>query len=175
MNYDQYGQCWTTPSELCDILYQNPDLDIGAFYVKNSHAIEVLKYNSAVAAFYTDFPKIQMLRDIPQSIEEFDREQQNNWYMPREYSELDITKWLLEQCQTQEELQRIGQELLLFQERGLIDLLRYLKYFVDTMREYKVLWGLGRGSSVASYSLYLIGVHRVNSLYYDLDIEEFLK
>jgi DNA polymerase III alpha subunit len=57
----------------------------------------------------------------------------------------------------------------------MFDLLRYLKYFVDTMRKNSVLWGLGRGSSVASYVLYLLGVHRINSLYYDLDIKEFLK
>ena len=43
------------------------------------------------------------------------------------------------------------------------------------MRKNSVLWGLGRGSSVASYVLYLLGVHRINSLYYDLDIKEFLK
>jgi len=65
--------------------------------------------------------------------------------------------------------------LLLYIDRELIDLLRYLKYFVDTMRANGVVWGLGRGSSVASYVLYLIGVHRINSMYYDLDIGEFLK
>jgi len=64
---------------------------------------------------------------------------------------------------------------LLYIDRELIDLLRYLKYFVDTMRANNIVWGLGRGSSVASYVLYLIGVHRINSMYYDLDIGEFLK
>jgi DNA polymerase III alpha subunit len=54
-------------------------------------------------------------------------------------------------------------------------LLRYLKYFVDTMRANNVLWGLGRGSSVSSYVLYLLGVHKINSMFYDLDIREFLK
>jgi DNA polymerase III alpha subunit len=81
----------------------------------------------------------------------------------------------LDQCQTDAELQRVGKELLLYQERDLFGLLRYLKYFVDTMRANGVVWGLGRGSSTASYVLYLIGVHRINSLYYDLPIEEFLK
>ena len=57
----------------------------------------------------------------------------------------------------------------------MFDLLRYLKYFVDTMRENNVVWGLGRGSSVASYVLYLIGVHKIDSMYYDLDVGEFLR
>jgi len=43
------------------------------------------------------------------------------------------------------------------------------------MQENKVIWGVGRGSSVASYVLYLIGVHRVNSMYYNLDVGEFLR
>ena len=97
------------------------------------------------------------------------------WYMPVEYQQLDIAQHILNLCQTEPELQRVGQELLLYQERNLFDLLRYLKYFVDTMRANQVLWGLGRGSSVSSYVLYLLGVHRINSLYYDLDIREFLK
>jgi DNA polymerase III alpha subunit len=50
-----------------------------------------------------------------------------------------------------------------------------MKYLVDTLRKNIIVWGVGRGSSVASYILYLIGVHRIDSLYYDLDIAEFLK
>jgi DNA polymerase III alpha subunit len=88
---------------------------------------------------------------------------------------MDIAKYVLELCQTDEELQRVGQELLLFQERDMFDLLKYLKYLVDTMRENNIVWGVGRGSSVSSYILFLIGIHRINSLYYDLSIDEFLK
>jgi DNA polymerase III alpha subunit len=91
--------------------------------------------------------------------------------MPTEYLDLDIAQWALDQCKTDAELQRVAQELLLFQERDLFNLLRWLKYFVDTMRANQVVWGVGRGSSVASYVLYLIGVHRINSMYYDLDIQ----
>ena len=63
----------------------------------------------------------------------------------------------------------------MFQERNLFDLLRYLKYLVDVMRENKIIWGVGRGSSVASYVLYLLGVHRIDSMFYDLDPAEFLR
>jgi DNA polymerase III alpha subunit len=95
--------------------------------------------------------------------------------MPPEYFKLDIAQWVLNQCTTDAELQRVADELMLFQERDLFNLLRWLKYFVDTMRANQVVWGVGRGSSVASYVLYLIGVHRINSMYYDLNITEFLK
>ena len=74
-----------------------------------------------------------------------------------------------------EELQRAGEELLLYQERNLFNLLRYLKYLVDVMKKNHLIWGVGRGSSLASYVLYLLGVHRINSMYYDLDPREFLR
>jgi hypothetical protein len=113
--------------------------------------------------------------DSDQSVPVWDKVQQQNWYMPEEYKQLDIAEYVLGLCTTQEELQRCGEELLLYQERGLFDLVRYLKYLVDVMQENRVIWGVGRGSSVASYVLYLLGVHRINSMYYDLDPNEFLR
>jgi len=95
--------------------------------------------------------------------------------MPEQYKTLDIAAYLLDQCQTQEQLQRIGQELLLYQELDLFDLLRYLKYLVDTLKQHNIIWGVGRGSSVSSYVLYVLGVHRIDSMYYDLDPSEFLR
>jgi len=46
---------------------------------------------------------------------------------------------------------------------------------VDTFRKNNVVWGVGRGSSVSSYVLYLLGVHRVDSIKYKLNINEFLR
>jgi DNA polymerase III alpha subunit len=109
------------------------------------------------------------------SIDIFDYKLQSNWYMPDEYKKLDIAEHVLKLCVTQEELQRAGEELLLFQDRNLFDLLKFLKYLVDTMKLNGIIWGVGRGSSVSSYVLYLLGVHRINSMYYDLDIQEFLR
>lgn len=110
-----------------------------------------------------------------QSVPDYDHARQSEWFMPDSYKSLDIAEHVLNLCHTQEQLQRVGQELLMFQERGLFDLLRYLKYLVDVMRDNRVIWGVGRGSSVASYVLFLLGVHRVDSLYYDLDAQEFLR
>lgn len=175
MNYDKYGQAYTTEDELCDMLYQNPNLDLSRFQVSDQPGI----YNKSVHQTYADFEQVNCYlpldykEEVP--IELFDWAQQQNWYMPIEYKELDIAQCVLDLCSAPEELQRVGKELLLFQERDLFNLLRYLKYFVDTMRKNNIVWGLGRGSSTASYVLYLLGVHKINSLYYDLPIEEFLK
>jgi hypothetical protein len=106
---------------------------------------------------------------------EFHRGLQARWHMPAEYQTLDIAQHVLNLCTSEAELQRCGQELLLYQERGLFDLLRYLKYLVDVMIQNHVIWGVGRGSSVASFVLYKLGVHRIDSLFYNLDPHEFLR
>jgi DNA polymerase III alpha subunit len=95
--------------------------------------------------------------------------------MPDEYKQLDIAQHILELCTTEAELQRCGAELLLYQERNLFDLLRYLKYLVDVMKQNNIIWGVGRGSSVASHVLYKLGVHRIDSLHYNLNVAEFLR
>ena len=108
-------------------------------------------------------------------VPEFHSAQQKIWHMPEEYKQLDIAKHILGLCESEAELQRCGEELLLFQERNLFDLLRYLKYLVDVMTTNRVIWGVGRGSSVASYVLYKLGIHRIDSLYYKLNCHEFLR
>jgi len=170
MKYDQYGQTYTTSSELCDLLYKNPKLDISLFQVEDS-----LEYNRSVAELHAELDLIDSYHEINQTVEEFDNILQKNWRMPVEYKELDIAEYILGLCKEEHELQRVGQELLLYQERNLFDLLRYLKYLIDTLRKNNVVWGVGRGSSVASYVLFLLGVHKIDSLYYNLDIDEFLK
>ena len=69
----------------------------------------------------------------------------------------------------------IEEELLEFEKHNMINLLRYMIYLVDFMRKNNIVWGVGRGSSVASYVLYLIGVHRINSIQFDLDWKEFIR
>ena len=70
---------------------------------------------------------------------------------------------------------RVEEELGLFKARNLYPILQLLIYIVDTMRKHNLVWGVGRGSSVASYCLYLIGIHKIDSVKYQLDIKEFLK
>ena len=170
MRYDQYGQTYTTSNELCDLLYKNPTLDISLFQVEDS-----IEYNRSVAELHAELDLLDSYHSISQTVEEFDRVLQRNWRMPKEYKELDIAAYVLGLCKEEHELQRVGEELILYQERDLFDLLRYLKYLIDTLRKNNIVWGVGRGSSVASYVLFLIGVHKIDSLYYNLNIDEFLK
>lgn len=170
MNYDQFGQCYVSESDLVDILYTNPNCELDQFIV-----IDPSTYNNSVRQLKLDFPLLQAYHPITGSVEDFDQVNQNSWFMPDQYKSLDIAQWVLDQCRSDVELQRVGDELLKYQDRNLFDLLKYLKYLVDTLRENNIVWGVGRGSSVASYVLYLIGIHKIDSIYYDLDITEFLK
>jgi DNA polymerase III alpha subunit len=97
-----------------------------------------------------------------------------HWFIPNDHC-LNLTEILYEMCNTDEQKDRVSQELELYIKHGMYDILQVMKYLVDTLRENNVVWGVGRGSSVASYVLYLIGVHRIDSVKYKLPIEEFFK
>lgn len=99
----------------------------------------------------------------------------NNWYIPQEYQDLDIENWILGQCKDIQAYNRVKEELELYHKNDMIPVLKTMKYVVDTLRDNNIVWGVGRGSSVASYALYLIGVHKVDSIKYNLPIEEFFK
>jgi DNA polymerase III alpha subunit len=168
MRTDIYGQQIYNEMELCLLYLQDPNRTIKRALVENDIKFdEVLELENA--------PELIQYNKLDMTIEQFDNNNQSNWLMPEQYKTMDIAQYILNQCQGEAELQRAGEELLLFQERDMFVLLRYLKYLVDTMRENNIVWGVGRGSSVASFVLFLLGIHRINSLYYDLSIDEFLK
>ncbi len=98
-----------------------------------------------------------------------------NWFIPYEYKQFDVETFCIEQCQSKIELDRVKQELVLYKEHNMIPVLQCMKYIVDTLRKNNVLWGIGRGSSVASYCLFLLGVHKINSITYDIPLNEFFK
>ena len=165
MRVDEYGQFVYTESDICDILYTNPSLQISNILTESKIVFdEELELENVLNCIEYKVPSSS-----------YDSDNQKNYYIPDKYKDFDIAKFVLDNCKTDEELQRAGEELLLFQQHDMLDLLVYLKYLVDTMRENNIVWGVGRGSSVASFVLFLIGVHKINSLYYDLPISEFIR
>lgn len=168
MRTDIYGQIIYTEKDLCDLILSNVDVDLNNVLTEDQIRIsDELELKNV--------PNLTEWKDLNLSVEEFDKIQQSVWHMPEQYKDLDIVQYLVDKCTTEEQLQRVASELLLYAERDLFQLLRYLIYLVDTMRQNNIVWGVGRGSSVSSYVLYLIGVHRIDSIYFDLQIEDFLK
>jgi DNA polymerase III alpha subunit len=171
MKQNNLGEMVFNESDVCDLLMQgrNP-ASLNRMLVDRSINIEQM------VDFVDRMPEfIKHVEDPTVIMTVFDQRAQARWHMPEEYKHLDIAEYILGLCNTEAELQRVGQELLLYQERDLFNLLRYLKYLVDIMTENQVIWGVGRGSSVASYVLYKLGVHRIDSMFYNLEPEEFLR
>jgi DNA polymerase III alpha subunit len=134
---------------------------------------DVDKFNTAMEE--QGFDKLQKYIALDVDQKTFDGALQSEWFMPDEYKTLNVHNYVLTKCNTQEETARCAEELAEFEGRGMKPLLQYMIYLVDFMRENDIVWGVGRGSSVASYVLYLIGVHRINSIQYGLDWREFLR
>jgi DNA polymerase III alpha subunit len=173
MQNNQYGEIIMEEHDLCDLIMQGQDLaKLDHVIVSSAIDLDQLKLlfqDSELIKTWT------VEQQTGTTIAEYDTACQQNWYMPESYQQLDIAEHILNLCTSDAALQRCGQELMLYQQKGLFDLLRYLKYLVDTMKANNIIWGVGRGSSVASYVLYLLGVHRIDSMFYDLDINEFLR
>ena len=173
MQTNRFGEIVLSEQDLCDLVMQGRDP------TTMDHVIVDAAVDLEKMIQHLEDPRSLLTWTFPEasdiSVAEFDLERQSTWFMPDEYRHIDIAQYVLDLCSTQEQLQRAGEELLLFQQHDLFDLLRYLRYLVTVMRQNHIIWGVGLGSSVASYVLYLLGVHRIDSLHYDLDPREFLR
>ena len=173
MKQNKFSELVFSEDDICDLLMQGRTIDS----LKHVRVDETVDLENLITL--VEQPESLLTWGFPHnsdiSVSEFHLTQQLSWHMPDEYRTLDIAEHILGLCSSEAELQRCGEELLLFQERNLFDLLRYLKYLVDVMTINRVIWGVGRGSSVASYVLYKLGIHRIDSLFYNLDCREFLR
>jgi DNA polymerase III alpha subunit len=173
MQINQYSQVEITEEEAFSALYNKNITNLRDIFIDSPLTIE--QFNHARNKNADKFPNLLKLSKFNISLNEFDQANQNIWFMPDEYKNFNISQWLFDQCTTDQQIARVATELELFVQFNLISVLQYLKYLVDTMRAHNILWGVGRGSSVSSYCLYLMGVHKVDSILFELDITEFLK
>ena len=173
MKQNNFGELVFSENDVCDLLMQGHNIDL------LKHVVVDQTVNLEKLIMHIERPDSLLTWTFPYnqstSVPEFHLTQQMNWHMSEEYKQLDIAAHVLGLCTTEAELQRCGEELLMYQERELFNLLKYLKYLVDVMTKNKIIWGVGRGSSVASYVLYKLKVHRIDSMFYNLDIHEFLR
>ena len=174
MRSNKYGEIILNTDDAFEALYSGKIKNLNNILFDDSDDLK--KFNAAVKENFDSFPKLTIFQE-EQFVDQkfFDEANQCDWFMPEDAVHHNLVEMLYGMCETDTQKDRVTEELELFIQLGMLDLLFYLKYLVDTMREHKIVWGVGRGSSVASYVLYLIGVHKVDSLKYKLDIHEFLK
>lgn len=111
-----------------------------------------------------------------------------DWNIPDSYKKMNLTTYMLGLLDTEierlgnltveeidERVDRVGLELETYYNHNCDQLLRAAIYIIDTFREKNVVWGIGRGSSCSSYILYLVGVHAIDSVKFELDITDFLR
>jgi len=164
-----------TSKDLIEEIYKGNLSKINLSSIDYTKDIDVLSYIEFVKDNNLDWPVPKEYFSEVRNIQEYDSCMQDNWYIPEEYKNFEIEEYIQSLCITTQEMNRVEEELNLFKKYNMLPLLRFLKYLVDVMRQNNVLWGVGRGSSVSSYCLYLLGVHKVDSIKYDLDIREFLR
>ena len=171
MKIDKYGSILLSEDEAFSAIYSGKLSTFDNIFLDKNTTEQ---YNWAINRNKDSLPKILEYKVLDIDTDTFDKLNQKYWFMPDNYCP-NLIELIYNKCTTKEETERVSEELELFIQHGMLDLLFYLKYLVDTMRENNIVWGVGRGSSVASFVLYLIGIHKVNSLKYNLDIKEFLK
>jgi DNA polymerase III alpha subunit len=171
MKTDELGVPRFTNKDLVDMIYTGHAEKCHVVLCEQSDDIDM--FNAAMEEQGLD--KLQKYIPLDVDQKTFDGVCQSEWFMPEEYKAIDVQNWVLNKCTTDKEIARASQELIEFKKRDMNNLLRYMIYLVDFMRENNIVWGVGRGSSVASYVLYLIGVHRIDSIQYGLDWQEFLR
>ena len=152
----------TTEQQGIELLYRNKDI------------------NDIVFENATQFNQFADELDIEELILEANWSQDFN--IPQHYKDIDVEEYVrklipngVDGTDNAEASQRVDMELALYKARNLYSILQLMIYIVDMMRKNSLVWGVGRGSSVASYVLFLIGIHKIDSIKYNLNIEEFLK
>lgn len=105
------------------------------------------------------------------------------WLIPKEYQEIDIEEVLTEMHKLKFQnstsfvmrQQRLKDELQLYHKLGYYDVLKTALFIIISLEENNVVWGVGRGSSVSSYVLFILGLHDIDSFKYDIPISDFLR
>lgn len=159
---------------------------------KSSDLIQHIQVGTSLSGFFTDeinsdikqfnrlVPVDEQIR-IKESVAPLDF----SWNIPDEYRNIHLVDYISEQLdrrcgelpdqQWNDRAIRISTELSLYKKLGLSDVLRTIIYIINTLDSQNIVWGVGRGSSVSSFVLFLIGVHDVDSVLYELDIDDFLR
>lgn len=102
-----------------------------------------------------------------------------DWNIPPEFKNLDLELYIDTIIKTLPESQaeigeiRIRNEFQEFKRRNLLSFLKTIIFIISEFKSKGVVWGVGRGSSCASYLLFKIGLHSVDSLKYNISYSEF--
>lgn len=96
------------------------------------------------------------------------------WQVPEEYKHIDLRSHVMGLLPKDDRYAaRAEAELKEIERRGMELLVKTLIYVVDQFKASGTVWGVGRGSSCASLVLYLIGLHKVDPIRFNIPMAEF--
>jgi DNA polymerase III alpha subunit len=163
---DEFGRVQFSGEDAAELLLRGHDITDLLF--TPSAVIEqyndcCTRNNKANHRLQTDLPAVDLDKRLA------------TWWISDEFRDVDVRSVLLARCQSAAEVARVEEEMALYEARDMLPVLRLMLFLVDHFRKNHIVWGVGRGSSVASFVLFLIGIHKIDSLKYNLDIHEFLR
>ncbi len=169
---DEWGRTIVQPDAVTDLVLKG--IEVSGLLVEEGALVD--QYNEWCRKFDKTEYLLQTPAPMDRTPEEEHEARASTWFISTELQEIDVRRFLLEEmCNDEQCRDRVNEEMDLFEERGLVPLLQLMMFLVDYFRANKVVWGVGRGSSVASYCLFLIGVHKIDPIKYGLDVHDFLK
>lgn len=143
--------------------------------------LRVTELNEDVQSFNTNVVEADQLRlaaDEPIAIP-------MEWQLPDSYKNLDVQERVFDEffkrlpslkySAEQEDIavRRLADEVNEVETRGMMDFMRTIVYVLDTFRSKDIVWGVGRGSSCACYILFVLGLHVVDCVRYEVPMNEF--
>jgi len=171
---DAYGSVKFSVEETLDKLYNGND--ISQFVVNDANENNLhLKHHT-----HFELPALQQSPSLDLTSEEFHTILSHSWIMPDKYKEMDLESYLANELvkqnmATEIYTARVIEELDEYAKRDMLDILKFLVYLMNVCRDNSIVTGIGRGSSVSSLVLYLIGVHYIDPVKYNLSYKEFLR
>lgn len=163
---DKQGNIVYFPDALIELLYKDVDIN-DVYFTEDNDDVKLFNQYAYENFDGKEFKNPTKLKTL--------EERKHDWFYPKSYDEIFLEDYFLNLCNNDIEKDRVKLELKMFLERDMEKFLRFCIYFSDMIKENNWVVGCGRGSSVSSYCLYLINIHMVDSIKYDLDIKEFLK
>lgn len=154
-------------------ILENPSLDIS----KNIFLLEMSK----------DVEKFNLRTDSNLSLKYNLKEYDTTWNIPEQYKSINLKPYLISKLKKEVEenlftpdeirirIKRILDEISEIEKHNMSEMFKTAIYIIDKFNENNIVWGTGRGSACSLYTLYLIGLHDVDSVLYELDIHEFFR
>jgi len=179
MNVDAYGQVKFDNKEILEKTYLMENQSVFGFM---NDLDEIAKWNENCSHF--DLRPINTAQEIDQDPMEYHSNKSYAWKMPVEFLNFDPIEYcsnelIKRSINKQEYIDYLINELKSWEKimttQSAMNLFRFLHYLIQTCEKNNIVTGVGRGSSVSSLILFLLGVHHVDPVKYNLDYNEFLR